>query len=57
VEDWVDGKDAPKDGLVKQAQEALALVLGESELKELWEEVDEYPDWVKDVEELVERLI
>jgi hypothetical protein len=56
VGDWVVGKDAPKDGLMKLAQEALGVVLAESELKALWEEVDEYPDWVKDVESLAERL-
>jgi hypothetical protein len=56
VGDWVVGKEPPKDGLVKLAREALGVVLEESELKALWEEVDDYPDWVKDVESLVERL-
>ena len=56
VIDWVNGKAAPKDGLGKLAREALVLVLGGSELKTLWEETDEYLDWVKDVDALVERL-
>ena len=34
-------------------QKALTRILKESELKELWEESDEYNEWVKSVEDLI----
>ena len=56
VEEWLPGKPNPENGLVLQAQEALKIVVGESELRELWEETEEFPAWREDVEALITRL-
>ncbi|MGD8454752.1 MAG: DUF4259 domain-containing protein [Anaerolineales bacterium] len=53
---WVEGKGEPDDGLVSDAKQAIRAVLEDSELKELWEESDEYEAWVSEVEGLLDRL-
>lgn len=53
---WIEGKGEPEPALVAHAKKAISAVLDDSELKELWEETDEYEDWVRDVEGLLERL-
>jgi len=53
---WVEEKGKPSDELVWNAIQAIRAVLGDSELKELWEETDEFEMWVTDVEGLLERL-
>jgi hypothetical protein len=56
VTEWLPGKPKPDKDLVQQAQEALRLVLDESELRELWEEVEEFNAWREEVEGLITRL-
>lgn len=56
VSEWVRGKAAPEDALVDQALESLAVILDQSELKELWEETDEYANWEANVNEIQSRL-
>jgi hypothetical protein len=53
---WIDGKGEPEPTLLSHAKKAVTAVLEDSELKELWEETDEYEAWVADVEGLLERL-
>ena len=53
---WVQGKGEPGPDLVSGAKQAISAVLDSSELKELWEETDEFEIWVNDVESLLERL-
>jgi len=58
VDKWV--KNHPlqvEDALLQKAKEAIAMILGDkSELKELWEEVDEYDVWSSEVLDLKDRL-
>jgi hypothetical protein len=56
VEEWLPGKPKPDNGLVVQAQQALMIVIAESELRELWEETGEFMAWQEDVEALITRL-
>ena len=56
VLEWMDNKPEPSTELINIALKALAVVLDDSELKELWEETDEYQDWVDNVSTLVENL-
>jgi len=58
VDKWV--KNHPlqvEDALLQKAKEAIDMILGDkSELKELWEEVDEYDVWSSEVLDLKDRL-
>jgi hypothetical protein len=58
VDKWV--KNHPlqvEDALLQKAKEAIDMILGDkSELKELWEEVDEYDTWSSEVLDLKDRL-
>ena len=54
--DWARGRPAPTDELVARARQAVAAVLSDSELRDLWMETDELPMWQGSVEELRERL-
>ncbi len=56
VAQWVEGKGKPASSLVSIAKSAIQAVLDDSELKELWEETDEFELWHADVEGLLERL-
>jgi Domain of unknown function (DUF4259) len=48
------GVNTPEN--VALAQQAVARIKADSELKELWEETDEYQDWVSDVG-VLEKLL
>lgn len=54
--DWARGRPAPSDDLVARARQAVAAVLADSELRDLWLETDELAMWQGSVEELRERL-
>jgi hypothetical protein len=54
---WIERiKGAPEPGLVKSAREAVDHVLVDSELQELWEEVEQYGEWQSQLKELMSRL-
>ena len=46
----------PNDDLVSSAVKAVERVKTDSELKELWEETDNFQEWNKIVDELIGRL-
>jgi hypothetical protein len=48
--------DIDADALQPLAAKAVSRVKSDSELKELWEESDDYDNWVADVEDLIDRL-
>jgi hypothetical protein len=58
VDQWVAAhKLQPSAALLKRASAAINRILGEnSELCELWSEVDEGPKWRSAVEDLLRRL-
>ncbi|OPX86262.1 MAG: hypothetical protein A4E53_03172 [Pelotomaculum sp. PtaB.Bin104] len=52
---WVkDNKILPE--LVELSKKALELVVDKSELKELWEDTDEFTTWLEIVQDLKNRL-
>jgi hypothetical protein len=55
VQAWVKDKNADLSP-IKQAREALHKVATDSELKELWEEVENYDNWQAINQEILSRL-
>jgi hypothetical protein len=54
---WLDGRPAPPDDLKMLALIAIEAVAGEdSELRELWEESDEFEEWQAVLNDLTARL-
>src|SRR5262245_19426505 len=45
VKTWVAGQRGVNPGIVKRAQRAVKRVVKNSELRELWEESDDFPKW------------
>jgi len=56
VAKWIEDKGKPSNELISSAKQAIRAVLEDSELKELWEETDDYEVWVSEVEGLLDRL-
>jgi hypothetical protein len=58
VDSWVEKNSIiPNSLLTQKAHKAIEVILSDnSELKELWEDSDEYEDWKKSVNELKERV-
>src|SRR5687767_1933227 len=58
VDDWVEKTGLePSDELAQKAHQAIDRILAdESELKELWQDGDDYDAWVASVEELRGRV-
>lgn len=56
VMEWMDGQPDPSEVLIKLAKNALNEVLKNSELKELWEETDDYEEWREIVLDIRDRL-
>lgn len=53
---WISGRPAPPSSTVKNAQEAVSAILAASELRELWEETDDYEQWTAITRDLLRRL-
>lgn len=56
VNAWLRGKQHTSDDLKTRAKTAVAAVLEDSELKELWEETEYFADWKATMEDLQSRL-
>ncbi len=57
IADWCRGKGGVEDDVREQAVRAIDTILAKSELKELWEETDDFDAWTQVVNELRERLV
>lgn len=55
VSEWVQGKELGSE-LASVAQKAVEVVLTNSELKELWQETEDFNEWKAIVNNLKERL-
>ena len=53
---WVSRRKETPGALVRKSVSAIDRILGDSELKELWAENDEYGDWESSVHDLKRRL-
>jgi Domain of unknown function (DUF4259) len=53
---WTADQSAPAGERREAATKVLLRVKADSELQELWEETDDYADWVKSVDETLSRL-
>lgn len=59
AEDWLAGKDLSEitsPDAISDSQKAIARIKSNSELKELWQESDDFNDWVKSVDDLEKRI-
>ncbi|KOR90286.1 DUF4259 domain-containing protein [Paenibacillus solani] len=57
LENWINRHKGQGKELLVPSQKALGKILDESELKELWEESENFEKWVKVIKELEGRLI
>jgi hypothetical protein len=56
LQDWIKSKESNSPELRHLAHKATKKVLDDSELRELWEESDEFDDWQGSVRDLLSRL-
>ncbi len=56
VIDWLSGKSTPTPELKEKAQASLDAVVKESELREQWEEKEDFPKWMDYMQKLRTRL-
>jgi hypothetical protein len=56
IAEWAAGQSDAAEHRREPAKQALVRVRDESELQELWEESDEFADWIKSVDETLSRL-
>lgn len=56
LEEWINQHNGQGKNLLVPAQRALKKILKESELKELWQESDDYDNWVSTLKELENRI-
>jgi hypothetical protein len=56
VRTWVSGRNGATQDLKAKAREAVGRILDDSELKQLWEESDDFDQWQRNVEDTLSRL-
>ena len=57
IKTWISNNPLSiDDNLRDRALNAVKRIASQSELQQLWKEVEEYEDWQKDVEGLIKRL-
>ena len=57
VQAWVAGKPEPDVQINAKAHAAIAAILANSELKDLWEEnAEDYPKWIACIDEIRTRI-
>ncbi len=56
ISDWAAGQTDAASQRIATARDAATRVRDDSELRELWEETDEFEDWKKSVDETISRL-
>ncbi|SDL32124.1 protein of unknown function [Paenibacillus sp. OK060] len=54
--DWIDTHRGIGKKLISKAKRAVKKIKKDSELKELWEESEEYPIWLNTINDLENRL-
>ena len=53
---WLNGKPRPDEELIEKCRTAIQTILAGSELKELWQETDDFDIWSAGVNDLLARL-
>jgi Domain of unknown function (DUF4259) len=56
LQSWIQSQDDPDNVLLVRALSAVRRVLRNSELRELWQESELYPDWRERIQSLMKRL-
>ena len=56
VMEWMEGQPDPSEVLLKLANNTLNLILKNSELRQLWEDTDDYEEWREIVLDIRDRL-
>ena len=54
--DWLTGQTLDPGITRKQAHQAVRMIRDDSELRELWEESDDFDGWLDGINDLLERL-
>ena len=56
VTQWLAGKPQPDDELIAKCKNAIQAIRDKSELKDLWQETDDFDVWSQSVNDLLARL-
>lgn len=56
LNDWISTHKGQGKKLISKAKRAIKKIKKDSELKELWEESEEYQTWLKTINDLEDRL-
>lgn len=56
IDAWVEEHTSPTATLVAKARQAVEVILSNSELKDTWQESDDFEAWQLSLEELLSRL-
>jgi hypothetical protein len=56
LQSWIQSQDDPDNVLLVRARSAVRRVLRNSELRELWQQSELFPDWRERIQSLMKRL-
>ena len=56
VDAWLQDRPEPNASLLARARQTVEVILTESGLKEVWQDLEDFEDWKASVEDLWERL-
>lgn len=56
IDVWAEGRTSPSATLVAKARQAVEVIMSNSELKDLWQESEDFEAWQSSLEDLLTRL-
>jgi hypothetical protein len=56
LQEWIQNQNDPDNALIVRARSAVRRVLRNSELRDLWQESELFPDWRDRIQYLMKRL-
>jgi hypothetical protein len=56
LQEWIQNQNDPDSALIGRARSAVRRVLRSSELRELWQESELFPEWRERIQSLLKRL-
>lgn len=56
IDAWVEERTSPSATLVAKARQAVEVIMSNSELKDLWQESEDFEAWQSSLEDLLTRL-
>lgn len=56
IDAWVEGRVQPSATLIAKARQAVEVIMSNSELKDTWQESEDFEAWQSSLEDLLTRL-